>query len=170
MKHERTIRLATHKDAPRILALLKTGLSQMRADGNKNQWNDTTHSMESVLADIERSESYVVVEQGGIIATFVFMLRAEPTYAAIDGAWLRNAPYVTIHRLASDGHRGGIARLVFDWALQWGRDLRVDTHHDNFRMQHLFLQYGFVYCGIIHLADGTPRRAYHLAIGVLPKR
>jgi len=158
------IRPATDEDVPRILVLLKMGLAQMRADGNVNQWHDTTHSFDTILADIARGESFVVEEAGKIIATFVLMLRDEPTYATISGAWLRAAPYVTIHRLASDGHRGGIAHLVFDWAREWGRDMRVDTHADNLRMQRLFVQYGFVYCGIIHLADGTPRRAYHFAV------
>ena len=163
MKGERMIRPATREDVPHILALLKTGLMQMRTDGNVNQWKDSTHTFDTVLADVERGECYVVEDDGSMVATFVLMLREESTYSRIDGAWLRDAPYVTIHRLASDGHRGGIAHFVFDWAREWGRDLRVDTHADNLRMQRLFVQYGFVYCGTIWLQDGTPRRAYHFA-------
>ena len=88
---------------------------QMRTDGNVNQWKDSTHTFDTVLADVERGECYVVEDDGSMVATFVLMLREESTYSRIDGAWLRDAPYVTIHRLASDGHRGGIAHFVFDW-------------------------------------------------------
>ena len=56
MKGERTIRPATREDVPHILALLKTGLMQMRTDGNVNQWKDSTHTFDTVLADVERGE------------------------------------------------------------------------------------------------------------------
>ena len=42
----------------------------------------------------------------------------------------------------------------------WEKNLRVDTHRDNRVMQHLLLQHGFTYCGIIHLASGDERLAY----------
>ena len=40
--------------------------------------------------------------------------------------------------------------------------LRIDTHADNQPMQNAIDSYGFCYCGIIHVADGTPRNAYDL--------
>ena len=38
--------------------------------------------------------------------------------------------------------------------------MRADTHADNKVMQHLLESEGFTRCGIIHVADGTPRIAY----------
>ena len=38
--------------------------------------------------------------------------------------------------------------------------LRIDTHEDNIVMQHLIIKNGFRKCGIIHIADGSPRIAY----------
>ena len=64
MEYKRTIRPATDEDVPRILVLLKMGLAQMRADGNVNQWHDTTHSFDTILADIARGESFVVAVRG----------------------------------------------------------------------------------------------------------
>ena len=37
---------------------------------------------------------------------------------------------------------------------------RADTHADNKIMQHLLEKNGFTRCGVIHVADGSPRFAY----------
>ncbi len=158
---EALIRLAAPEDAAPILELLKCGLAQMRADGNCHQWTENTHTIDSVRQHIRRGDTYVVEEQGRRFATFVLLQTPDPTYSFIEGAWLRDAPYVTFHSLASDGRRHGVAHFLFDWARETFRcDLRLDTHHDNHRMQHLARSYGFRECGVIYLADGAPRKAY----------
>ena len=48
-------------------------------------------------------------------------------------------------KAAADGFSGGI---------------RVDTHEGNIPMRKMLEKQGFVYCGVIHLADGSPRVAY----------
>ena len=73
---------------------------------------------------------------------------------------LFRSPYGTIHRLASAGDRRGVASEVIAWCLEHCESLRADTHADNKIMQHLLEKNGFVRCGIIHVADGTPRIAY----------
>lgn len=40
------------------------------------------------------------------------------------------------------------------------QNIRIDTHADNKTMQHLIEADGFTRCGIIYIADGTPRIAY----------
>ena len=76
------------------------------------------------------------------------------------GHWLNDGPYGTLHRLASAGHRSGVGRLVIDWCLEHCESLRADTHADNKVMQHVLESNGFSRCGIIHLANGSPRIAY----------
>ena len=49
---------------------------------------------------------------------------------------------------------------LFDWCFRHTDNLRVDTHRDNIVMQNFLHSYGFTYCGIIYLADGSPRLAY----------
>ena len=41
-----------------------------------------------------------------------------------------------------------------------GGNIRVDTHARNLPMRAKIEARGFVRCGIIHVADGTPRIAY----------
>ena len=40
--------------------------------------------------------------------------------------------------------------------------IRIDTHEDNKIMQRAIARQGFSRCGIIHLANGSPRIAYAL--------
>ena len=84
----------------------------------------------------------------------------DPTYREITGAWLSEEPYGVIHRLASSGEVGGIARLVFGWCFEQIPNIRVDTHADNQVMQSLLTHLGFVVCGTIIAGDGYPRIAY----------
>ena len=105
---------------------------------------------------------YVAEENGQIEAVFAFILGADPTYAAIeDGQWLDDTlPYGTVHRLASAGKHKGVGKAVLDWSMEHCQSLRADTHADNKIMQHLLEKNGFTRCGIIHVADGSPRFAY----------
>ena len=105
---------------------------------------------------------YVVEEVGRVVGYFAFLASPEPTYARIyGGRWLDDAqPYHVIHRIAALKATRGIFHTVMDYCALWEKNLRVDTHRDNRVMQHLLLQHGFTYCGIIHLASGDERLAY----------
>ena len=73
--------------------------------------------------------------------------------------WESDAPYGTIHRIASCG-RGGVFEACLAYCLGITRHLRIDTHHDNKVMQHVVEKHGFTRRGIIYIADGSPRIAY----------
>lgn len=135
----------------------------MRAHGNAAQWAGGYPSRGVLLDDIGRGWSHVIVHDGRVVGTFCLMTDEEPTYKTIEGAWTSTRPYVTIHRIASDGTCGRIFRQAVDFARRLGRDIRVDTHRDNGPMQVAAVREGFVYCGIITLADGGKRLAYLLA-------
>ena len=99
---------------------------------------------------------------GQMQAVFAFVLGEDPTYQTIeDGQWLNDTlPDGTLHRLASAGESKGVGKAVVEWCLEHCESLRADTHADNKVMQHLLESEGFTRCGIIHVADGTPRIAY----------
>ena len=100
----------------------------------------------------------------GLIGTFYFAVEEEPTYRKIDGAWLNDLPYGVVHRLASDGRSKGLFQACLTFAQDRCTELRVDTHADNKRMRHLLLESGFIPCGTIYVADGSPRIAYHKSL------
>lgn len=140
----------------------------MRLNGNRSQWSGDYPSAETVINDILLNRSHVIEDENGrVVATFCMMEEPEPTYASIrDGAWPdAEAPYVTLHRVASDGSVSGVMDAATRFALGSGVDVRVDTHADNMPMQRALERIGFTRCGIITLADGSDRTAYILTPG-----
>lgn len=130
--------------------------------GNSSQWQGGYPSNDLLLADMERDVSYVVEHNGYIVGTFAFIPGEDPTYASIEGAWPDNEPYGTIHRIASDGSMHGIADACLEFCLSKRINIRIDTHADNKMMLRWVERAGFARCGIIHIADGTPRIAFQL--------
>ena len=147
---------AVRGDLPQILQIYAHAREAMAASGNPTQWGDNFPPQELLEEDIDSNRLFVYVVNGQLLGVFAFILGVDPTYQVIeDGAWLNDAlPYGTIHRLASAGKRPS------EWCLEHCQSLRADTHADNQIMQHLLEANGFTRCGIIHVADGTPRIAY----------
>ena len=153
---------AVRGDLPQILQIYAHAREAMAASGNPTQWGDNFPPQELLEEDIDSNRLFVYTVNGRLEAVFAFILGPDPTYAKIeDGQWLNDeVPYGTIHRLASAGDRRGVASAVIEWCLEHCQSLRADTHADNQIMQHLLEKNGFTRCGIIHVADGTPRIAY----------
>ena len=146
-----------------VLDLLYQNASQFMAQqGNPTQWPKNYIKKEFLKEDIEEGILYVVEEEGSICGAFVFIEGEEPTYQKIEGKWLSNEPYGTIHRLASNQEVHGLFAFVLEYCRNRINHIRIDTHKDNQIMQHLILKNGFTYCGIIYVEDGTPRYAYEL--------
>ena len=160
------IRKTLPEDTATILNIFNTARQFMHATGNPTQWNANYPALEDLELDIQNGNSYVCVENDKVVATFTLIIGDEPNYQLIEnGSWRSEAPYGTVHRLASDGTTKGIARACFDFCKTQISHLRVDTHKDNKPMQACFKQNGFEKCGIIYVSDGTPRIAYEF-IGI----
>lgn len=158
----KTIRLSTFNDVSLILQMFDHSRQIMRSNGNTFQWPDGYPTAEMVLRDIERQASHIIEEDGRAVGTFALVVGIDPTYLEIEeGAWKDDSrPYGTIHRLACMPGTKGIADCCFDYCQQQINNLRADTHEANKILQHILDKHGFEYCGIIHIADGTPRKAY----------
>ena len=154
------IRLAEMQDIPAILAIFDQAREFMRTMGNSRQWLASYPNRQLVEEDIRAGHCYVFEEAGQVVGTFAFIIGPDPTYQEIEGAWHFSEPYGTIHRIASNGQVKGLAHQVFDFCYQEIPHLRIDTHADNKPMQAAILSYGFTECGIIYVADGSPRLAY----------
>lgn len=156
------IRMAREEDLPTIEKIYAYARSFMASTGNPNQWGTTKPPVAQLMEDIKMGNLYVAEAEKQIHGVFAFFLGDDPTYAYIeDGAWHSDKPYGTIHRVASDGS-GGIFTVILGYAQSRIGHIRIDTHHDNKVMQHVVKKHGFERCGIIYLADGSPRIAYEL--------
>ena len=154
------IRKGTLSDLDEIMRIYAAAKKYMVATGNKTQWNNGYPQRELIEDDIAKGQCYVC-EENGVCGVFAFILGEDHTYNYIeDGAWKNARPYGTVHRIASDGTKRGIFNAALDYCKTVIPDLRIDTHKDNHVMQNLILNYGFEYCGIIYIDDGSPRLAY----------
>lgn len=156
-----SIRLATKEDLPRILTIYDCAKQYMKENGNPTQWGAFYPSVDLLCADIDSAQLYVIEKNDEIHGVFAFILGEDITYQEINGAWLNQESYGTIHRIASDGQINNVFYTAFEFGKTMTDNIRVDTHEDNKTMQHLALKYGFVPTGVISLADGTNRWAYH---------
>lgn len=162
------IRKSELKDIPDMMEVFAIARQTMRANGNLQQW--INYPPEELLEeDIRAEKSYVLETDGKICGTFFFSLEEDPTYLVIDdGAWLNDAPYGVIHRIASNASKRGVLEAAINYCAQFSTNLRIDTHKDNTIMQHLLEKYGFQKCGIIYVQDAvsdhSPRIAYHRCV------
>lgn len=176
-----TIRKSKLSDIEQIMNLFDMARKTMATLGI-DQWQDGYPYKENIMEDIRNDESYVVTGQNGeILATFMLMKRNESTYDRIyDGAWLteKEVQYATIHRITvlpesrasavSGKEEKPISRIIIEYAKDFVKEhnlsggIKIDTHEGNIAMRKMLEKNGFVYCGVILLADGQKRVAYQL--------
>lgn len=157
-------RHATPDDLPALLAIYDNARRFMRRNGNLTQWPEGYPSEEILLHDIDNNHMYVATDPTGrdILAAFSLTVGADPSYAVIEeGRWIDDtSPYATIHRLVSTGARPRISDDCITFCRAIMPNLRIDTHRHNRPMLDAIERNGFKYCGIIYVADGTPRLAF----------
>ena len=157
-----TVRKATWEDLPTIEQMYANARRFMAETGNPNQWGNTTPVTSLLEDDIRKGLLHVMTSDEVIHGVFYFYIGEDPTYGTIeDGSWTSDSAYGTIHRIAGDGSGGTLATAVA-FAKERINHIRIDTHEDNKIMQRAIARQGFTRCGIIHLANGSPRIAYAL--------
>lgn len=152
-------------DLPEMLEIFKAARKYMAEHGNPNQWHDNWPSKEILISDIEIGQSYIVEDdEKGILATYAYIEGVDPTYLEINGAWLVDEPYGTIHRLASSHKERDIFSYIIGEVTKNGLNMRIDTHANNDTMIRAILKNGFKYCGVISPIEGGDRNAYELIV------
>lgn len=101
------IRPAREEELPEIQKIYAHARAFMAQTGNPNQWGTTKPQESQLIADIADGKLYAVTDGDALRGVFYFSLGEDPTYTRIyDGNWRSDAPYGTIHRIASRG--GGV--------------------------------------------------------------
>ena len=154
------MRPATVDDVPAIVATLEAGRALLAADGI-DQWQvGAGPDVDLVTSDVARGWGRVFLIGGQVAATAALIDEPEPAYdQVVEGAWqVRGdaapagaaSPYATIHRVAvAPAFRGMhvaqrfYARLIEEARARGFAEIRVDTHADNVRMQHVIASAGF---------------------------
>ena len=156
------IRLAEAEDLPELRRIYAAARKFMAEHGNAGQWGANFPPDELLLSHISRRELYVfeAISGGKLHAAFALVQGEEPTYRKIKGSWLSSAPYLTIHRVASDGAMHGVFSEIVKFAAKICPHLRADTHEKNAAMRAALIKNGFSERGEILLLSGSPRLAY----------
>ncbi len=146
---------------PLIMPIYAHAQKLMIQYGNLNQWPVGHPSQEIISLDIEKQHTFLLLSPSlQILGVFALVQGEDPTYAhIIDGQWLNDDPYVTLHRVATSSLQKNTFRQILDWTLAHHPNIRIDTHADNAPMLHILQDYGFVRCGTIFVANGSPRVA-----------
>ena len=141
------------RDLPQMQKIYARARALMAANGNPTQWGNEFPRESMIEDDIANQRTMLLVDTCNgherILAQFALCPGEDPTYAKIDGAWLDNDAYVTIHRIAASGLVRHAARDCIRWALK---------HYGN-----VLESSGFARCGLIQLLDrpvDTTRIAY----------
>lgn len=152
---------AEEHNLPDILTIYRYARDFMASSGNPRQWAGGYPQRDLLLRDIENGHLYLCRDSRAIYGVFAFIIGEDETYRRIeDGAWLSDAPYGTIHRIAGNGTKKGILAEAVTYCESKIPHLRIDTHQDNLLMQHLVIKLGFQKCGTIYVSDGSPRIAF----------
>lgn len=153
-------RKTTVSDFPSIFRIYEQSVSFMKEEGNPTQWNDLETLKNHVGDDVNKGISYVLLDEGEIQAVFTLLETPDPTYQTIEGKWMDDSSYFTIHRIAVKEHNRGYASACFRYAYLQNRHIRIDTHEKNLPMRKLIEKEGFTYCGKIVIEDESVRLAY----------
>lgn len=160
-------RKTTEKDLESVINIIDEAKEFLK-NNNIDQWQNGYPNEEVILKDIENDNSYVLEDNGEIIATTVLSFDGDKNYDVIkDGNWITNNKYGVTHRIAVSRKcsKKGIGNFIIKISEDIAREnniksMRADTHKDNKSMQSLLFKNGYEYCGIIFVEDGTERLAF----------
>ena len=152
-----SIREATLNDFEDIKLIHSLAIIHMNEEENHNQWIRNDEKFLNKMIDyIQSGDFYIVKENEETIGFFAMIFGIDITYNVIDGKWINNDEYVTIHKIASKYYRRHIASFILSYVEQTIankgiKNIRIDTHIDNVSMNAFLLKNGFVKCGTISI-------------------
>ena len=154
------IRKATLNDLEILMEIYAHAREEMFKNNNPLQWGNVEPEESKIISRINKGVHYIVENNGFICGGFSLIPGRDSTYTHIDGAWLNDLPYLTIHSIASNNKVKGVLKAAIDYGFSICNTIRIDTHKDNTIMIHLLEKYGFTFCGVIRLTNFEPRQAY----------
>ena len=154
------IRKATLEDIDSLMSIYDIARETMFENNNPLQWGNFEPSKDKITSRIKAGVHYIIENKNDICGCFSLIPGKDPTYNQIDGQWLNELQYLTIHSIASNNKEKSILKAAIDYGFSICDTIRIDTHKQNKIMIHLLEKYGFIFCGVIRLDNNEPRQAY----------
>ena len=166
--------LALLEDIDKIMNIYDIVRIRMVNEGNFTQWDNRDVFKFEVIEYIQKGLLYKVIKNDEIVGYFAYISGKDNAYSLIDGRWLNEDEYVTIHKIASKYNNAGIGSFVIDYVInrcknENVKNIRIDTHKNNISMNKFLINKGFIICGVISLNLNfndidSLRNAYQLII------
>ncbi len=154
------IRKASINDLNEVLKIYEDAIIKFEQEKTFQWTKGFPPNEESFKNDLVNNEIYVAMLDNKIVGVMTFLLDGEEDYTEIDGSWINEDKYLTIHRIAvsKECYGKGIGYKLIDFAKDYCLkngyyNIRIDTHVRNFDMKKLLTRNGFVYTGIIKLRN-----------------
>lgn len=172
MGSELKIERANLSDVKEIWEIFQFAIASRKSEGSQ-QWQDGYPNENSIREDVQNLNGWIIKGENKILVYAAVIFEPEPAYANIQGKWLSNGEYVTLHRIAvsTEAKGKGIVQILFKEIeklaiLNKIHSIRVDTNYDNFAMLHILKKLEYTYCGEV-LMRNSPRKAFEKILSQL---
>jgi len=157
------IRLAQLNDLEVIDAIALRVIADM-AESNIPQWDASYPRKTHYFQDVLQDSLFVYEVNDNIIGVMTLLKENDPPYETIDGWLCDHTNSLVIHRVLVDpsSRKQGIAQTLLNYAIELGvnqgyQSIKIDTHHDNYKMRAFLEKNKFKYIGYL---DCINREAY----------
>ena len=167
------IRQTRKEEVKEVVEIINAAADFIASQGSPQWQNGQKPTKETILNDIERKESYVLIVEDQIVGTAALVSGVDPVYTKIDCSWKKSTgPYLSIHRVAlAESTRGKklakpfLEQLLTIAASKDIQDVRIDTYPANEPMEKTIYSAGFTYQGMIEFPfEHGERKAYQKII------
>jgi RimJ/RimL family protein N-acetyltransferase len=153
------LRKAKAEEIDLVCDIIEDGKKQL-ADAGIDQWQNNYPNRAVIEGDIEDGRAVIYNSDDHETLGVAAVIEApDHAYDTMKGDWLSDTTkYVTVHRVAIFSHHQGkgyasqLFRDLFDYIDEHhpeAQSIRIDTHRDNLKMQHLIEKFGFKKVGQI---------------------
>ena len=168
------IELVILDDLNKLMDIYDLARVRMVNEGNLTQWDNREVFKTEIIDYINKKILYKVIENDEIVGYFAYIYDIEHAYDVIDGKWLNQDKYITIHKIASKYNNKGIGGFIIKYVIERCKkegiyNIKIDTHKNNLSMNKFLTNKGFINCGVISLTldfndEYSLRNAYQLVI------
>ena len=153
------LKLATTNEIDIIMNIINDAKAYLKQQ-SLSQWNleDGYPRKEDMLRDIKNNNCYLYLEDDVVIGCMSIIFTPDENYYEINGEWLSNQKYASIHRIAINNNYHnkniGVKMLLETEEIVKNKNvfsIKIDTHKDNIPMSKTIEKAGYTYCGIITL-------------------
>ena len=138
------IELVILNDLNKLMDIYDLARVRMVNEGNLTQWDNREVFKIEIIDYINKKILYKAIENDEIVGYFAYIYDIEHAYDAIDGKWLNQDKYITIHKIASKYNNKGIGGFIIKYVIDRCKsegiyNIKIVTHI-NYLYLNMFLQ------------------------------